>query len=81
MQVVDEEVARELMRSPDPDAALVFVKGRCLVVSLAEDATPGAGVLIARRREITTEPPEALSGARLHAIACCLDNRARDMCT
>lgn len=80
MQLVDREIVRELAESPDPEAALVFTNGDCVVVSLGKAAVPAAGVLIARRHEIEAE----LSGSpaspeRLDAVAHRLDNRARDM--
>ncbi|TDC84032.1 hypothetical protein [Actinomadura sp. 7K507] len=79
MKLVDREIVRELAKSPDPEAALVFANGECVIVSVGS-AVPDAGVLIARRHEIEAELfGGAVSEDRLNAIAHRLDNRARDL--
>lgn len=67
------------MESQDPEAALVFAGGECVVASVA-DAAPYAGVLIVRRHEIEPElAGGAVSDETLDTVARCLDNRARDL--
>jgi hypothetical protein len=81
MRLVDLDIVRELVQSHDPDAALVFTGGDCVIVSLEETAEPHAGVLIVRRREVITADVSGgtLREEKLRALAQCLDNRARDL--
>jgi hypothetical protein len=81
MQLVDLDIVRDLAQSHDPDAALVFVGGDCVIVSLAETAEPDTGVLIVRRREVIAADVSGgtLREDQLRALAHCLDNRARDL--
>lgn len=80
MLLVDRDVVRELAASPDPDAALVFTHGGCVVVHVGADAVPDEGVLIVRRHEIEHEVAGgAVPDERLDAVAHRLDNMARDI--
>jgi hypothetical protein len=79
MRLVDQRVVRELVQSQDPDAALVFTGGDCVVVSVGETVEPETGVLIVRRREIAGVCGEPVGEDRLRVLAHCLDNRARDL--
>jgi hypothetical protein len=81
MRLVDLDIVRELVQSHDPNAALVFAGGDCVIVSLEETAEPDAGVLIIRRREIIAADVSGgtLREEKLRALADCLDNRARDL--
>ena len=82
MRLVDLGIVRELVRSHDPDAALVFARGDCVIVSLEETVEPDAGVLIVRRREIIAAADVSggtLQEEELRALAHCLDNRTRDL--
>jgi hypothetical protein len=81
MRLVDLDIVRELVQSHDPNAALVFAGGDCVIVSLEETTEPDAGVLIVRRREIIAADVSGgtLREEKLRALAHCLDNRARDL--
>ncbi|GAA1265082.1 hypothetical protein Psi02_63390 [Planotetraspora silvatica] len=95
MSLVDQECVRQLIESPDPDVALVFVRGECVIRSLgeieremreieegvqAEGVKPHRTLVIVRREDI----PGVLSGQpvteeRIASLAHCLDNVARDL--
>ncbi|GII31119.1 hypothetical protein [Planotetraspora mira] len=92
MSLVDQECVRQLIESPDPDVALVFVRGECVIRSLgeiereieegsrAEGVKPHRTLVIVRREDI----PGVLSGRpvteeRIASLAHCLDNVARDL--
>jgi hypothetical protein len=92
MSLVDQECVRRLIESPDPDVAVVFVRGECVIRPLVEiereieeRAAAGGGtsrlpLVIVRREDI----PGVLSGQpvteeRIASLAHCLDNVARDL--
>ncbi|WP_055480244.1 hypothetical protein [Sphaerimonospora mesophila] len=80
MPLVDRECARRLLESDDPDVALVFVRGECLVLPVDEIDDEHRGLVIIRRSDL----PDDLVGApisddRVEALACRLDNAARDL--
>jgi hypothetical protein len=92
MSLVDQECVRRLIESADPDVALVFVRGECVIRSLVEiereieeRAAAGGGtahrtLVIVRREDI----PGLLSGQPMTeewiaSLANCLDNVARDL--
>ena len=54
MALVDKEIVSELVASGDPDAALVFSRGSCVVRS-GEEAGSSGGVVIARRDAVDVE--------------------------
>jgi hypothetical protein len=76
LELVGKEVVTELMASDDPDAALVYRRGSCVVSSAGE----ADGVVIARRRDIAAESGQ-LSDEELEKLAVTLDNVARDLGT
>ena len=78
MALVDKEIVSELVASSDPDAALVFSRGSCVVRSGGEAGSPG-GVLIARRRDIPAQGGP-MTEEQLERLTLTLDNMARDMC-
>ncbi|GAA4580153.1 hypothetical protein GCM10023194_07720 [Planotetraspora phitsanulokensis] len=91
MSIVDQECVRRLIESADPNVALVFVRGECVIRSLDEiereieeaaagGAKPRRTLVIVRREDI----PGVLSGQpvteeRLASLTHCLDNIARDL--
>lgn len=77
MRLVDRDDLERLIRSADPDAALVLRRGRCVLVPGGRAAEPGE-VVIARHRELAAQAPEP-TGERLDRLACCLDNAVRDL--
>jgi hypothetical protein len=81
MRLVELDIVRELVQSRDPNAALVFAGGDCIIVSLEETAEPDAGVLIVRRREVIAADVSGgtLREDKLRVLAHCLDNRVRDL--
>ena len=78
MALVDKEIVSELVASGDPDAALVFSRGSCVVRS-GEEAGSSGGVVIARRRDIPAQRGQ-MTEEQLEKLALALDNMARDMC-
>ncbi|MFF0306977.1 hypothetical protein ACFYSC_06095 [Streptosporangium sp. NPDC004379] len=80
MALVDRECVRQLLEAEDPDTALVFVRGECLVLVSGQIDDDHRPLVVARRRDL----PESLSGdtvtgEQLDALANCLDNAARDL--
>jgi hypothetical protein len=77
MALVGKEIATELMASSDPDVALVYACGSCVVRSVGEAGNPG-GVIIARRRDIPVQGGP-MTDDELEKLAVILDNMARDL--
>lgn len=80
MLLIDRECVRRLLRSPDPDTALVFVRGECVVLAEGEIDDAHRGLVVVRRRDL-----ESLLGGgeltdrRLDELANRLDNVVRDL--
>lgn len=80
MLLVDRAAVQQLVESSDPDAALVYKHGSCLVVSGGSADNPDAGLLVTRRRDITaTLSGDAVTDEQLDAVAHRLDNTVRDL--
>ncbi|MFC0866031.1 hypothetical protein ACFHYQ_27405 [Sphaerimonospora cavernae] len=80
MPLVDRECARRLLESDDPDVALVFVRGECLVLPVDEIDDEHRGLVIMQRRDLPDAFVAApISDDRVEALACRLDNAARDL--
>ena len=77
MALVGKKVVTELVASSDPDAALVYRRGSCVVGSADEAGDPG-GVIIARRRDIPAQDGQ-MTDDELEKLAVTLDNIARDL--
>ena len=77
MALVDKEITTELMASSDPDAALVYESGSCVVRSAGEAGKPG-GMIIVRRRDIPAQRRE-MTDDELEKLTVILDNMARDL--
>lgn len=80
MLLVDREIVRQLVASPDPDAALVFRRGSCEIMPAGTADNPDAGLLIARRRDIAAALAKGdVTDEQLDALAHRLDNTVRDL--
>lgn len=77
MALVGKEVVTELLASGDPDAALVYTRGTCVVGSAGEAGNPG-GMIIARRCDITAQGGQ-VTDDELEKLVVILDNMARDL--
>ncbi|MFG1948194.1 hypothetical protein [Nonomuraea sp. NPDC048826] len=74
MRLIDRQAVRELIAAPDQDAALVLVRGECVV--MPEDQAERQGALvIARRRDVGQVTDEH----ELDSLAARLDTMARDL--
>lgn len=79
MPLVDRECTRRLLESDDPDVALVFVRGECVVLPVNEIDEAHRMLTITQRRDLPADFVAApLTDDRVEALACCLDNVARD---
>ena len=80
MLLIDRECVRRLLDSPDPDAALVFVRGACVVLPEGEIDDAHRGLVVTRRRDLTSLLGEdELTDERLDDLATRLDNVVRDL--
>lgn len=80
MTLVDLECARRLLESDDPDVALMFVRGECVVLPVNEIDDAHRMLTITRRRDLPPDLVAApLTDERVAALACRLDNVARDL--
>ena len=77
MALVGKEVVTELAASSDPDAALVYRRGSCVVGSAGEAGSLG-GVIITRRCDIPAQGGQ-MTDDELEKLAVILDNMARDL--
>lgn len=80
MRLVDRDVVRQFVDSADPDAALVFTRGSCVVLPAVAAVREGAGLLVVRRRDFAAYlPAGAVTEERLDVLTGCLDNAVRDL--
>jgi hypothetical protein len=80
MLLIDRECVRRLLESPDPDTALVFVRGDCVLLSEDEIDDAHRGLVVARRRDLDTLlGGGGLTDQRLDEVATRLDNVVRDL--
>ncbi|WP_327048603.1 hypothetical protein OG320_12380 [Microbispora sp. NBC_01189] len=80
MALLDPDCVRRLLESADPDVALVFVRGECLVLPLDQIDERHRPLVIARRADL----PEAagdlpVTEERVETLTRCLENVARDL--
>ena len=74
MRLIDRADVRELVDAQDQDAALVLIRGECVVMP-EEQADRQGGLVLARRREV----PRAIDDHELDSLAARLDTMARDL--
>ncbi|WP_067184909.1 hypothetical protein [Microtetraspora niveoalba] len=80
MAFIDRECVRRLLEAPDPDAALVFVRGDCVVLPGAEIDDAHRGLVIARRRDLSTHiHGDTITDQQLDLLAERLDNVVHDL--
>ncbi|MFO7252096.1 MAG: hypothetical protein DIU60_015225 [Actinomycetes bacterium] len=80
MLLIDRECVRRLLDAPDPDAALVFVRGDCVVLPEGEIDEGHRGLVVIRRRDLRPFLGEGeLTDERLDEVANRLDNVVRDL--
>ncbi|MDP9864815.1 MULTISPECIES: hypothetical protein [Streptosporangium] len=80
MALIDRECVRRLLESPDPDTALVFVRGDCLVLEKGEIDDDHRALIIARRRDVADfTAGDVVTDEQLDLLADRLDNVARDI--
>lgn len=80
MLLIDRDVVRQFVESRDPDVALVFTRGTCVVMPGQAADRSGAGLLIARRRDLARSlPSAAVTEEQLDVLTQCLDNAVRDL--
>ncbi|WP_326825935.1 hypothetical protein OHA77_24165 [Streptosporangium sp. NBC_01639] len=80
MALIDRACVRRLLESPDPDAALVFVRGECLILRGEEIDDDHRPLVVARRQELVdfvTGGP--VTDQQLDLLVDRLDNVARDL--
>ncbi|MCT9935231.1 hypothetical protein N5079_34020 [Planotetraspora sp. A-T 1434] len=80
MSLVDPECVRRLLESADPDVALVYVRGECVVLPVDQIDDRHQAMVIMRRadvREIRAGGP--VTEEQVQSLARCLDNVARDL--
>ncbi|MFF5207870.1 hypothetical protein [Streptosporangium sp. NPDC000396] len=80
MALIDRECVRRLVESSDLDAALVFVRGECLVLAEEQIDDDHRALVVVRRRDLG----ESVTGGvvtdqQLDLLADRLDNIARDL--
>ncbi|MDA0632178.1 hypothetical protein OUY22_02025 [Nonomuraea sp. MCN248] len=74
MRLIDRTAVRQLVDAPDPDAALVLIRGECVVMP-EEEADRQGGLVLARRREVK----HVTGDHELDSLAARLDTMARDL--
>ncbi|GLW99267.1 hypothetical protein [Microtetraspora sp. NBRC 16547] len=80
MAFIDRECVRRLIEAPDPDTALVFVRGECLVLPDAEIDEVHRRLIIARRRDLTAHlHGDTITDQQLDLLAERLDNVVHDL--
>ncbi|WP_433246081.1 hypothetical protein ACQPYK_44600 [Streptosporangium sp. CA-135522] len=80
MALIDRECVLRLLESPDPDAALVFVRGDCVVLNDEEIDDDHRALIIARRRDLAGfVTDDVVTDRQLDVLTDRLDNIARDI--
>lgn len=80
MLLIDRECVRRFLSSPNPDAALVFVRGDCVVLGEGEIDDAHRGLVVARRRDLDPLLGDGdVTDERLDEVAVRLDNVVRDL--
>ncbi|MFF4772809.1 hypothetical protein ACFY05_08115 [Microtetraspora fusca] len=80
MAFIDRECVRHLIEAPDPDAALVFVRGDCMVLQPAEIDDAHQGLVIIRRKDLTAQlHGDTITDQQLDLLAERLDNVVHDL--
>lgn len=79
--LVEPDCVRRLLESPDPDTAVVFVRGECVVLGESDIDERHRRLVIVRRRDL----PEVRSGAPItdelvESVMWRIDHLARDFC-
>ncbi|MDA0645126.1 MULTISPECIES: hypothetical protein [Nonomuraea] len=74
MRLIDRAAVRKLVDTQDQDAALVLVRGECVVMP-EEQADRQGGLVLARRREVR----HVTDDHDLDSLAARLDTLARDL--
>ncbi|GII56923.1 hypothetical protein Pth03_53120 [Planotetraspora thailandica] len=80
MVLVDRECVRRLLESADPNVALVFKRGSCVILPIDQIEDRCRTMVIVRRADI----PDIRAGRpvteeRIESLAWCFDNMARDL--
>ncbi|ACZ91375.1 hypothetical protein [Streptosporangium roseum] len=80
MALVDRECVLRLLESPDPDTALVFVRGDCLILRDEEIDDDHRPLIIVRRRDLEGfVSGDTVTDRELDTLTDRLDNIARDI--
>ncbi|MFJ2028567.1 hypothetical protein [Streptosporangium sp. NPDC087985] len=80
MALIERECIRQLLESPDPDAALVFVRGDCVVLRGEEIDEDHRALVVVRRGDLLGfVTGDTITEQQLDLLADRLDNVARDM--
>jgi len=80
MLLIDRECVRRLLESPNPDTALVFVRGDCVLLAEEEIDDAHRGLVVVRRRDLDSLLGGGeLTDERLDEVANRLDNVVRDL--
>lgn len=80
MTLIDPDCVRRLLESADPDVALVFVRGECVVLPLDEIDERHRSLVVVRRADLPeAESDEPVTEERVEVLARCLENAARDL--
>ncbi|GIH65842.1 MULTISPECIES: hypothetical protein [Microbispora] len=80
MALLDPDCVRRLLESADPDVALVFVRGECLVLPLDEIDERHRRLVVVRRADLPeAQGDEPVTEERVEALTRCLENTVRDL--
>ncbi|TQS23418.1 hypothetical protein [Microbispora sp. KK1-11] len=80
MALLDPDCVRRLLESADPDVALVFVRGECLVLPLDEIDERHQKLVVVRRADLPeAHGDEPVTEERVEALTRCLENSVRDL--
>ncbi|MEV4456927.1 hypothetical protein [Microbispora sp. NPDC049633] len=80
MALLDPDCVRRLLESADPDVALVFVRGECLVLPIDEIDERHRKLVVARRADLPeAHSDEPVTEERVETLTRCLENAVRDL--
>lgn len=80
MALIDRECVRRLLEAHDPDTALVFVRGECVVLPPERIDADHQGLVIARRRDLLRYfTGDTITDQQVEVLADRLDNTVRDL--
>lgn len=80
MALVDRDCVRRLLAAPDPDTALVYVRGECVVLPDDQIDADHRGLVITRRQDLMRFlPGGTVTERQVEVLADRLDNTVRDL--